>query len=138
MSGPIVLYDGTCGLCNRFVQFALRHDRRASFRFASLQSPFASAILVRHGLDPEDLNTVYVVVRTPAAERLFSRSDAVLYVLKELRGLWCALAIGFRLIPGRLRDAAYRAIARRRYRLFGRSRMCLLPRQEDRERFLDL
>ena len=62
MSHPILLYDGVCGLCNRFVQFILRRDRDAVFRFAALQSAFAATILARHGANPSALDTVYVVV----------------------------------------------------------------------------
>ena len=42
MPHPILLYDGVCGLCNRLVQFILRRDRTAIFRFASLQSSAGS------------------------------------------------------------------------------------------------
>ena len=49
MSHPILLYDGGCGLCNRFVQFILRRDRNAVFRFASLQSALAAPILICPG-----------------------------------------------------------------------------------------
>jgi len=62
MPPPILLYDGVCGLCNRLVQFILRRDRNAVFRFASLQSALAARILTRHGANPRDLDTVAVVV----------------------------------------------------------------------------
>ena len=52
-SNPIVFYDGVCGLCNRLVQFLLKHDREGRLRFASLQSDFAAKVLGRHGFDPE-------------------------------------------------------------------------------------
>ena len=60
-ANPVLLYDGVCGLCNRLVRFVLKRDRRAHFRFASLQSNYAARILKSHGLDPQDLNTLYVV-----------------------------------------------------------------------------
>ncbi len=34
----IVVFDAQCLLCNGSVQFLLRHDRRAKFKFASLYS----------------------------------------------------------------------------------------------------
>jgi predicted DCC family thiol-disulfide oxidoreductase YuxK len=40
-------------------------------------------------------------------------------------------------MPKFLSDAAYNAVARNRYRIFGRSEVCALPREEDRARFLD-
>ena len=62
-ANPVLLYDGVCGLCNRLVRFVLKRDRRAHFRFASLQSDYAARILKSHGLDPHDLNTLYVLKR---------------------------------------------------------------------------
>lgn len=146
MSHPILLYDGVCGLCNRFVQFVLRRDRHAIFRFVSLQSAFAARILARHGVNPSDLDTVYVVVNPDPNsgpsngqpnESLLSRSAAVLFVLKQLPGLCQPAAFLLQLLPKFLRDRAYNAVARHRYRLFGRSEICPLPRDRDRSRFLD-
>ena len=139
MPHPILLYDGVCGLCNRLVQFILRHDRHAIFRFASLQSTLAAGILARHGANPSDLDTVYVVLNHELPdESLLSRSAAVLFVLKQLGVLWRSASFFLQLVPKFLRNAAYNAIARHRYRLFGRSEVCKLPRDQDRSRFLDL
>ncbi len=138
MPHPIILYDGVCGLCNRFVQFILRRDRNAVFRFASLQNAFAAPILARHRANPSDLDTVYVVVNHELpGEYLLSRSDAALFVLKQLAGLWRPAASLLQLLPQFFRDAAYNVVARHRYRLFGRSEVCALPRDQDRTRFLD-
>jgi predicted DCC family thiol-disulfide oxidoreductase YuxK len=85
MPHPILLYDGVCGLCHRFVQFVLRHDPTGVFRFAPLQSPPAARILARHGSDSRDLATVSVVVDYELPEeRLVVRSDAVIFILKQL------------------------------------------------------
>jgi predicted DCC family thiol-disulfide oxidoreductase YuxK len=139
MPHPILLYDGVCALCNRFVRFILRHDRNAIFRFASLQSAFAVPILSRHGGSPTALDTVYVVVNHELPdEYLLSRSEAILFVLKQLAGPWRAPASLLQLLPKSLRDAVYNAVARRRYRIFGRSEVCMLPPDQDHSRFLDL
>jgi predicted DCC family thiol-disulfide oxidoreductase YuxK len=138
MPAPILLYDGVCGLCNRFVQLILRRDRSAIFQFASLQSPLAAGILARHGADPNHLDTVYVVLNHELAhESLLARSDAVLFVLRHLGGVWRAAADLIQLALRIVRDWAYNVIARNRYRIFGRSEMCPLPRKQDRVRFLD-
>jgi predicted DCC family thiol-disulfide oxidoreductase YuxK len=144
MPHPILLYDGVCGLCNRFVQFILRRDRNAMFRFAPLQSDFASAILARHNLNPSALDTVYVVVNPDSQnpneekEHLLSRSDAAHFVLKQLGNPWRSAAFLLQLLPKFLCDSTYNAIARRRYRIFGRHDTCPIPNAQDRSRFLDL
>src|ERR1022692_1897470 len=138
MPHPILLYDGVCGLCNRFVQFVLRRDRNAIFRFASLQSDPAARILVRHAVNPTDLDTVYVVLNHELPdEYLLSRSDAALFVLNQLGGPWRPTAFVLQLLPRFLRDPLYNAVARRRYLNFGRSATCTLPCDLDHSRFLD-
>lgn len=136
---PIVLYDGVCGLCNRAVQFILRHDRNAVFRFASLQSPLAARLLNRHGADASDLDTLYVVLDPEGdAESVLSRSDAVLRIMRQIGGFWALAARLFGWIPRPLRDWGYRMVARTRYRIFGRYDTCPIPSEETRGRFLDL
>ena len=141
-NAPVILYDGVCGLCNRLVQFVLQRDRRGLFRFAPLQGEFAAGVRARHGENPADLDTVYVVLpaegRTAAApETLLRRSQAVLYILRQLGAGWRALALVGRLLPHSLADWLYGQVARRRYRIFGRYDACLLPAPEVRARFLD-
>jgi predicted DCC family thiol-disulfide oxidoreductase YuxK len=82
---------------------------------------------------------VYVVVNgdTPG-ELLLVRSDAVLFVLAQLGALWRAAGSVFKLLPRSLRNFIYNAIARRRYRMFGRSDTCILPTTDKRDRFLDI
>jgi len=139
MSHPIILYDGVCGLCNRLNQFVLGRDPEDIFRFASLQSPLAAHILSRHHADPQDLDTVYVVVSHELPhEHLLARSDAIIFVLKQLGGIWMFLGSFLQLLPRVLRDAAYRLVARNRYRIFGRFETCMLPSPQMRDRFLDV
>lgn len=134
-ANPIILYDGVCGLCNRLVRFVLARDPGGHFRFASLQSNFAARILRRHGLDPHDLDTLYVVEEP--GERLASRSDAVISVLRRLGGFWGMKAAVLRIFPKWLRDWGYGVVARNRYRIFGKYETCMLPEKKYQDRFLD-
>ena len=135
---PIVLYDGVCGLCNGLNQFLLKRDHRDRLRFASLQSRLAEEILLRHGADSKDLNTVYVVIDHGwPSERLLARSDAILYLLDQLDGIWKLAGIG-RVLPKAFRDWAYSAVARNRYRVFGKYDSCLMPDPKYRDKFLDV
>jgi predicted DCC family thiol-disulfide oxidoreductase YuxK len=128
---PIVLFDGVCNLCNGSVQLIIRHDRQGLFRFASLQSPLGQELLARFGIDPKVVDSVILV----EGDRWFKESDAALRIARGMSGAWKALSI-LRVIPRPLRDAAYRLIARNRYRWFGRQETCWLPTPELRERFL--
>lgn len=136
LNHTLVLYDGVCGLCNRLVAFLLRHDRRDQFRFAPLQSAFAHTQLRRHGLDPADFDTVVVLADFQQdSERALARSQAVLWAVIQVGGPWKFFAVA-KLIPLRLRDAFYRFIAHRRYRIFGKYDQCPVPRPSDPHKFL--
>jgi predicted DCC family thiol-disulfide oxidoreductase YuxK len=135
---PILLYDGVCGLCNRLVQFILKLDRADRFRFGALQSPFARAILERRGLNPDAMDTFYLVFNYgESTERVLARDEGVAAVLDELGGAWRLWAKLFRVFPSGLRKWQYNLIAGTRYRLFGKYEACPLPDPKVRHKFLD-
>jgi predicted DCC family thiol-disulfide oxidoreductase YuxK len=137
-ANPIILYDGVCALCNRLVQFVLKRDSRDRFRFAALQSDFAAKILQRHGVAPQSLDTFYLVLdHGEPGERMVGRSDAAISLAQEIGGVWAALGALLRLLPRWLRDWGYNAIARNRYRIFGKYDACMLPDEKYRHKFLD-
>lgn len=130
-AGPIVLYDGTCGLCHRSVRWLLAHERDAALRFAPLQGATADALRARHPAIPRALESVVLV----DGDRVHLRSKAFLYAARHLRGPWRA-AYTLRWLPGPVLDLGYRAIARVRYRIWGRADACDLPAPAARARFL--
>ncbi len=90
----LILYDGVCGLCNRGVRFVLRRDRNSGFRFAALQSSTARKILAQHGIEPDALDTFYVLPDFGmSSERVLSRSAAALYIAAKLGGVWKLAAV---------------------------------------------
>ena len=138
-SNPIILYDGVCGLCNRLNQFVLKRDKSDRFRFAALQSEFARRVLQRHGVNPQVLDTMYLLSNySQPDECLAARSDAAVRILAELGGIWRALTAVMRVLPRWLRDRAYNLIARNRYQLFGKYQTCQIPDEKYRGKFLDL
>lgn len=127
----IVLYDGTCGLCSKSVQWILRHERDRELRFAPLQGETAAALRARYPRIPATLESVVLV----EDGRVHLRSQAFLYVARHLRAPWRA---GYRVrwLPAFALDLGYRVIARLRYRIWGRVDACDLPSPEHRARFL--
>ena len=137
MQRAILLYDGLCGLCDRVVQFTLRHDHDDAFRFAPLQSAFAATILLRHGCDLTVLTTAVLVLDLELpTERLLIRSDAALGLLLGLGPPWkFAGALG-QLCPRWIRDRVYDWVASFRFRVFGRYSSCPVPSSTQRQKFL--
>ena len=133
----LVLYDGVCGLCDRFIQFLLRIDTKDRLRFAALQGPIGTEILKEAGRSVDALSTVLVVRDHGTAEAtLLDRSDAALFAIASAGGIYGA-ASAFRLVPRFLRDGVYDLVARTRYRIFGRFDSCPIPKPATRAKFLD-
>ncbi|MEN5072029.1 thiol-disulfide oxidoreductase DCC family protein [Stenotrophomonas sp. TWI1183] len=128
----VIVFDGVCALCSRWVRFLLRFDTRGRYRFAAMQGAQGRALLQAHGLAPEDPTSFLLL----DAGRAWTGTDAIIRVLTGLGGAWRLLGV-LRGLPRRLRDPAYRALARNRYRWFGRHDTCFLPTPEQAVRFLD-
>ena len=130
----LVLYDGVCVVCNRVVQWLLKHDRGAQLRFASLQGETAAAVRQRHPEIPEDLDSIVYVENGDGDERVSWHSEAIFRICRDLEApSW---VLGLRRLPRSWSDIGYRLFARSRYRLFGKLDACPLPSPEVRDRFL--
>lgn len=128
---PILFFDGVCGLCNRFVDFSLKHDTHGRVLFAPLQGKTAEELLSK--IDLENLDTVVFFVNGNPSYR----STAIVKLLSRVGGFWTVLAWLLWLIPRPLRNFGYRVMAKNRYRFFGQKESCRLPTPEERIRFLD-
>lgn len=136
----LLLFDGVCNLCDRSVQFVIRHDRKGKFKFASLQSAYAEQILKKYpeiapfnktGNNPDWGSIVFIL-----KGKAYTRSAAVLKVMEELGFPWKIVAV-FYILPSAFRDALYNFIAKNRYRWYGKKDSCMIPTPELRDRFMD-
>lgn len=128
----VVLYDGVCNFCSRWVRFILPRDPRGDLRFASLQSDAGRALLGACGLPPGRRESIVLI----EDGRCYDRSDAVLRIAGKLTWPWKFMR-WLRVFPRPVRDRLYDAFAARRYRWFGRKDVCDVPPPEWRARFLD-
>jgi predicted DCC family thiol-disulfide oxidoreductase YuxK len=133
---PVLLYDGSCGFCDRAVQFVLSLDKGGSVRFSPLSGEFARGIFDRHRAIQGVDSLVFVQNSLSSGETVAVRSDAVLSVGVYLGGWWRVGAIVFQRVPRFLRDAGYGLFAHHRHRLFGERKSCHIPAVEQRHRFI--
>jgi predicted DCC family thiol-disulfide oxidoreductase YuxK len=128
----IILFDGVCNFCNASINFIIDRDSGNKFRFAALQSETGRKLLEQHGiLDNKTLDSVVLIKNN----RVYKKSAAALEIVKDLNGLWPALYI-FKLLPSFILDILYNAIARNRYRLFGKADVCRIPTPQLKQKFL--
>ena len=129
--GPIIVFDALCVLCSANAQFVLRWDRAGRFRLASMQGEVGAALYRRFGIDPDDPDSLIVV----DGNQVLRDSAAVLAIYEGLGWPWRAMTV-FRIVPTSVRDLVYRAIARNRYRIFGRRETCWMPTPQQADRIL--
>lgn len=127
----IVFYDGSCGLCSKSVQYLLRHGRKSTYYFAPLQGATAQEFLVNHPAYDKAIDSIFFL----QDERLYSKSDAVLILAKELGGIHRLLSVG-RIFPKRFRDWVYDLIAANRKRFFQDSSCLVVDKELRTKRFL--
>lgn len=126
----LILFDGVCVFCSRWVRFVIDHDEDRRFRFVAIQSEAGRALANRYGIDTDAPQTNAVILDG----RIWFKSDAALAVLKALpstQGLGVLHAV-----PTPLRNSIYDVIAQNRYRIFGRTDVCMVPSADDRDRFI--
>ncbi|WGR94740.1 thiol-disulfide oxidoreductase DCC family protein [Bradyrhizobium sp. ISRA443] len=127
----VILYDGVCVFCSRWVRFVIARDTARRFRFTPIQSDYGTRLAKAFGIDPDDPDT-NALVRGGVA---YMKSDAALTVLSHLPG-WEWTRVLFA-VPKPLRDAVYSLIARNRYRIFGKYETCFVPDADTRARVLE-
>ena len=132
MNDRVLVFDGVCVLCSHWVSFVLEHDRQRLYKFAAMQTETGRRLLTSHGLDPNDPKSFLLLEEG----RGYMDTDALIRVLKSFGGHWRLVATLIRLMPRFLRDAFYRAIARNRYKLFGKHDLCTVPSAQTADRFL--
>ncbi|MCE9577931.1 MAG: DCC1-like thiol-disulfide oxidoreductase family protein [Deltaproteobacteria bacterium] len=130
-TGPIVLYDGVCGLCDRTVQWLIARDPDRVLHFAPLQGDTAAALRTRHASIPTELSTVVVIDH----DRVYLRTKAILQAARYVGRPW-RWGRFVQWMPSFLIDLPYRLVARVRYRIWGRHDACRIPTAADRSRFL--
>ncbi|HUB26872.1 MAG TPA: DCC1-like thiol-disulfide oxidoreductase family protein [Tepidisphaeraceae bacterium] len=122
----IVLFDGTCNLCNGSVRFIRQHDSKDQFRFVPSQTPEGQELAARFGFTGPTPGSIVLI----EGDRWYTRSTASLRMARRLDGPWKLLSV-FSVIPRPLRDGVYRIIAKNRHRWFGRAEECEIV-QSDR------
>lgn len=126
-----IIFDGYCNFCSGAVRFIVKRDERKVFRFAASQSEAGQEIIHNTGLGQISSRSIVLISNGD----IYSRSDAVLRIAKQLGGIWPLLYI-FRFLPRWFRDFIYRVIAAMRYRIGGRRESCFMPDKAMLDRFI--
>jgi predicted DCC family thiol-disulfide oxidoreductase YuxK len=130
----IVLFDGVCNFCSRWVDLIMKHDKKDYFRFATLQSEIAKKLLDQKKIEEENFPDSVILVESG---QLFLKSDAGLRIHRRLGFPFSTLYL-FIVFPKFIRDAVYDFIADNRYKWFGKKEDCRVPvTEEEKRKFLN-
>jgi predicted DCC family thiol-disulfide oxidoreductase YuxK len=129
LPSPILVYDGSCGFCNRSVRFLLHHERRHDLSFVTRNSELGKGLRRTHGL--ESVESMLWI----EGDQAFVESEAVIKAAGYLGGWWCRLSILGSFCPSFILNGAYKFIAENR-RLPSKAAVCPVPSPEHRNRFL--
>ena len=105
----IIFFDGSCTLCNNYILFVAKRDRKNNFFFSSLQSKITDNLIKHYDREESVILLVDNIIRT--------KSDAVIYILSKLNFPYNIAPILY-IIPKYFRDILYTFIAKRRKIIF--------------------
>lgn len=129
----IVIFDGVCNFCNSAVNFIIKRDPDGIFAFTPMQSDLAHELTERFKVQNVSVDT-FVLIKN---DQCYVFSDAALEIAKDLKGLWFLFNV-VKIVPRPIRDAAYKLLARNRYKLFGKTDTCMVPSEEVKSRFVGI
>ncbi len=133
----LVVFDGSCLVCNRAMHFIVDRDPSAHFRFAALDSELGLALAGRTGVPTDGQEATMLLVEEG---QVHVRSDAVLGIARRLgrtafeRWLYRTCSAMGSVMPRAARDFLYGVVARNRHRIAFFSNECRLPTEELRRR----
>ena len=96
-----------------------------------MQSELARQLQLQHKIPNVGVDNFLLIINGQS----YVFSDAALEIAKDLTG-FCILFNSLKVVPQPIRSFCYKAFARNRYVLFGRTDACMMPSEEVKSRFV--
>ena len=131
----LVLFDGTCNLCNWWVDLIIKLDKKKKFKFHFLQNEISNKFLKLVPSDPknDEFDSIIVIKNNST---LLTKSDAAIHVMSKSTKLFIFLRL-FLILPTFIRDNVYNFIGRNRYKWFGKKNVCRIITDDIKNRFIN-
>jgi predicted DCC family thiol-disulfide oxidoreductase YuxK len=124
----IVMYDGTCGFCNEYIQFILDRNPSQQLKFVSSQSEAGQQLI--NLLNIRGHTTSIIVVQN---DQYYKKSTAIFKLMKQLGSPWKYVRY-LQIIPTFITDFLYAIVSKYRYKLARQH--CRLISKEEQHFFL--
>lgn len=116
-SNAIIFFDGICRLCNGFVRFLIKRDKKKKFKYVSIQSKVGQLILSERNIpDPDSVVLFY-------KNSFYFKFDAIIEIARLLSFPWSYFRV-IKFIPKKWRDYGYDFVAKNRFKWFGKLDSC--------------
>ena len=123
----IIVFDGICSLCNKFVLFVVKRDYNDHFRFISLQNPNLHKYLnSSNKIDAIEANSILLINHEGDVK---IKSEAIALIFYRLKGLK-SLNLIMNFFPNKIRNLVYSLVAKHRYKIFGKTDHCSMLEQK--------
>ena len=126
----IIFFDSECILCNRYVNFVIKHEKTKEFFFAPVQGKNYRDLEIdkeHPAIDSIVLYDQHIYVKTKAILKIMAHMGLFLKLISFIASF----------IPTFLSDKVYDIIARNRYQWFGKTESCSLVPADYRKRILE-
>ena len=127
-NNEVIIYDGICVLCNKYIKWVLDKDKENLFLISNLQSKFTEEKF------PElrKIDSVAVIKKNG---EIVQKSKAVNHILKSINRLILLRTI-LNILPLSISNFFYDIVAKSRHKVFGKYDSCQLPEPEYKSRFI--
>lgn len=125
----VILFDGECNLCNKFVDMIIHYDSDKIFKFHPIQGESGKPFMRRLGRDSEDLSTIiYIRKMYPdlfhPKNAVYTKADAILQIAEDLKFSSTVVAVASACFPSIIRNYLYDIVVSNRYEWFGKRDEC--------------
>ncbi|WP_420570925.1 thiol-disulfide oxidoreductase DCC family protein [Kordia sp.] len=124
----IIMYDGSCGFCNEYIQFILDRKPSEKLKFVSQQSKNGQQLIDQFNI--KEYTTSIIVVEN---HQYYKKSTAIFKIMKQLGTSWKYLSY-LQIIPTFISDFVYSVLSKYRYKLVRQH--CRLISKEEQHFFL--
>ncbi len=128
----IILFDGVCNLCDKSVQFIIKHDKKDIFRFVAIQSSLGQEIVNYIKINVTKIDSIILYEPSVA---YYYKAEAALRIAKKLGGIISIVSV-FLILPKSFLNLFYDYIAKNRYKWYGKKESCLIPTPDLKSKFL--
>jgi len=77
MEKDIIIFDGDCNFCNKYINFVIAHDHANRFVFTSSQSTTGQVLLNKFNADLKYVDSLVLI----SGKKVFTRSDEIFFMI---------------------------------------------------------